>query len=132
MNKKGFTLVELLGVIIILAIIGTIAAISVNTLIERGKIGIYKNYESTLKSSASNYLISNSDELPNIGSSIDISVTTLVNSKFIDELEDPKNKSDKCTSSYVRVTRDVNVSNNYNLTYKICLICGTNYISEGC
>ena len=67
MNRKGFTLAELLGVIIIIAILSTVAVLSVNYVVQNGKKGVYQNLENTLKGAVENYLIDNSSKVPNIG-----------------------------------------------------------------
>lgn len=48
MNKKGFTLVELLIVIVILGIIAMIALPNIFEMINESKINGYKKYEKTL------------------------------------------------------------------------------------
>jgi len=129
MNKKGFTLVELLAVIVIIAILGTVTTVIYTSVTERGKKGVYENHENTLRGAAEQYLIDNFDLIPTVGNSIDITYTTLLNKHHIETLKDPKGGN--CNLSKVTVTRQADISNNYNLTYKVCLIC-TNYKSEGC
>ena len=121
--KKGFTLVELLAVIVVLAILSGLAVVSMNGVFNTGKKGVYKNFESTIKSGVQNYLIENPDEVPNQSQSKEIKITLL--GDFIDTLKDP-NGGDCMTKSYVLVTRKKNNEDNkdnYNLDYKICLIC---------
>ena len=134
MNKKGFTLVELLGVIVLIAILAGLAVISVNHIINSGKMGLYKNYENTLENATRNYFIDNINDMPSVNSSKNISYNTLLNGKYIEEFKDP-NKGD-CSLSYTEVTRGENVGNNFNIKYKPCLICKNgekiNYISKDC
>lgn len=113
MNNKGFSLVELLAVIVILAIIGGIAAISYTSLIDKTETKSYQNYEQSMKSSATMYIIDN-------GYKNRITLSELIDSNKIDEFNNPKSE-DKCLDSYILVNRDSDDSS--SLSYKICLIC---------
>lgn len=55
MKKNGFTLVELLGVIVILGIIGTLVTPLVVNLINEGKEDVNKMQIETVKRAAKNY-----------------------------------------------------------------------------
>lgn len=57
MNKKGFTLVELLAVIVILGLVATVASISVFNVIESQKQELLKEQISNLKDSAMSYYV---------------------------------------------------------------------------
>ncbi len=127
--NKGFTLVELLGVIIIISIISGIAVVSVTYILENSRNSVYKNYESTLSGSARNYLIKNIDKRPQVGGSLNVSYNDLKTGGFIDTIKDPKGGN--CNSSYVKITRGADKGINYTFNYKACLVC-TNYRSEGC
>ena len=62
-NKKGFTLVELLAVIVILGVIASIGIFAINNTIKKSK---EKSYQVTIKNveaQASNYLMENSGKL---------------------------------------------------------------------
>lgn len=133
MNKNGLTLVELLAVIVVLAIVMGIAAVSVSYLIENSKQDVYKNYEENLESATKNYLTANLDKIPlppdpnGTVYSTTINMETLLTNNFIDKLEDPKDRNNDCSESYVIVTRCEDKNNNYNLIYKVYLKCGENY-----
>lgn len=143
MNKKGFTLVELLGVIVVIAIISGLAVISINYITNTGKNGVYKSHETALKGAAQNYLLDNPNLVPekpfytyyaNYGS-IRLTYDELFSKHYIDELKDP-NGGD-CSYSYVDVIRKEESSINYNLEYRACVICkkdnkNTNNISSQC
>ena len=119
MKNKGFTLVELLGVIVLVVIVSGLAVYSVSVIIQNGKKGIYKNHEATLKSAAENYYIDNIDNIPNIGKQGVLSMADLAS--YLDKIIDPNGGS--CEFSKVYVFRDNDVSNNIKLSYKVCLIC---------
>ena len=130
--KKGFTLVELLGVIVVLAILSGIAVVSVSSLIDKGREDVYLDYEKTLESGAQNYLITHLDKIPTSGHPTTIYYTDLMNDDAsYKNLKDPKGGS--CNSSYVKVSRASVSENeiNYDLNYQVCLICNY-YKSSGC
>lgn len=62
--KKGFTLVELLGVITILAVLGLMIVPSIQKNIREGKETAYNTQISKIKSAASDWVLKNSDSLP--------------------------------------------------------------------
>ncbi len=66
MNKKGFTLVELLAVIVVLGIIITIAGISVTSAINRSKKSVNTEIESNLEDAAVTYAIDNGNNFSGI------------------------------------------------------------------
>lgn len=138
-NKKGFTLIELLGVIVILAIVMGVAIVSVSYIVDSGKSGVYSNYEDTLETAAENYLIEETLDMnndvnkvlfPKIGETVNIKYSNIKsNDSSFKSLTDPNGGN--CDNSYVLVTRNQDKGINYNLTYKVCLICD-NYKSAGC
>ena len=56
LNRKGFTLVEMLAVVVILGIIMTIMVPSVNHLINKNRDDSYKSLENNIRSAAQAYL----------------------------------------------------------------------------
>ena len=136
MKKNGFTLVELLAVIVVLAIVAGLAVISMSAIINNGKNGVYKNYESSLEGATRNYFIENIDEVPT--TSKNIYLKDLINMNFIENFTDPNggNCNDLDENSYVLVSRGSDTGSNINLTYKVCLICKNGetitYKSEDC
>ena len=144
MKKNGFTLVELLGVIVLIAILGGLAVVSVNNVIQSGKNGLFNNYEKTMEGAAQNaitdYVNASSNKIENSvlltkiknnwnSSSFELSYSELLNNKYIDELKD--SSGEICDSSKVIITKDANKGNNIMFKYKACVICG-NYKTKGC
>jgi type IV pilus assembly protein PilA len=120
-KSRGFTLVELLAVIVILAVILVIAIPNIMKIIDKAKLDTYKRTEDMLVSATRSYLASNSisftDNVP-----VTINYTTLRDNNYIAKIYDQVDKSE-CIYSKIYVTK---VGNTY--TYKTGLVCN-NYIS---
>ena len=102
--KKGFTLVELLAVIVILAIILAIAVPSITNLIENARINAYIKNEEMMIRATRNYIALNEEELPNeIGETIEITLEEIQNEELINSIESPFN-NDNC-NGYVLITK---------------------------
>lgn len=68
LNKKGFSMVEIIATVAILGILSVIGIVSVNSIIERGKQEHYESAEKTIKMSAESYAQANRKYLPkNVG-----------------------------------------------------------------
>ena len=117
MKRKGFTLVELLAVIVILAIIALITTVVVINIIETVKIRKYKVEEKSLEKAAELYY-TNSQIFP---FQDEISLNTLVEKGYINSVKDTGNGS-TCEGKVIK-------DNNGEL--KGCLKC-SNYVTEGC
>ena len=119
MNKKGFTLVELLAVIVILGIIITIFVPSVINLINENSTKIYANKEKILKNAAEDYVMSNSSFVLPDGTNPEkyISMNTLISSNMMSSVLDNKTTTE-CVG-FVKIT----VNSTYGYDYDPCLIC---------
>lgn len=142
MNKKGFTLIELIGVIVLLSIVVSIATYSINRYLIQGReksIEILANsmedavleaYTSCLAKPNSSNFCTKHPMIENVGSHEKIYLKELENEYFIEKVKNPWKTSDRCSElSYVIVTR--NDANNISFDYITCLKCGT-HESEGC
>ena len=127
MKNKGFTLVELLGVIVVLAIVGGIATLAITNYLGNSKEKVYRNYVATLKTTVEDYLIDdfakNGNLLPNVGGSRTFTLNDLIHAKVIEELKDPNGGTCNQTTTKVTVKRDVDTDINFNLTYDVYLDC---------
>lgn len=122
MKKNGFTLVELLGVVTILAMLGIIVIPVVTGLMSNSKQSLYDTQIRLIESGASNYIADNifNIDLP-IGTSKGITLGTLKSMGYIDSnIKDPISKKKFDDDMVIIVT---NTSNGYE--YKVC----TQYIS---
>lgn len=133
MNNEGFTLVELLAVIVIIALLSSIAIISYTTFVNNIREKVYKTYEDTMKSSAEMYLIDNPNEIPSTGEKKCLYLNTLLSNNDIEPINNPDDSNDNCSSdtetddSYILIERGNNVDGNFNLTYKVYLRCSSGY-----
>ena len=88
MNKKGFTLVELLVTLAILSIVTGIAIIAYTSIVEGSKSRVFKNYEKTMHSEAMSYLVeaatdpTKASHFPRNGQTIRLSIEDLGIEKF--------------------------------------------------
>lgn len=127
LKNKGFTLVELLAVIVVIAIVGGIAILSMSIYLSNSKDSVYLNYASTLKTTVEDYLIedyeNNGSLLPSVGSSSEINLNTLITKKRIDELKDPNGGTCDINNSKVVIERGEDTGINFNLSYYVTLVC---------
>ena len=134
MNKKGFTMVELMAVITILGILMSLAYMGVTQYLERARDATYEDFEENIRTGATNYLIDHTGYIPDVGESIVIDVSKLICEGYVEELQDPHSptKGGTCNlNSYAIVTREEDTSSNMMITYEACLSC-SEYKSEAC
>lgn len=120
--KKGFTLVELLAVIVILALILAVAVPAISGLINNSSIQAYQANEKLLVKAAKTYLGS-SNSLSGIanGEIISINLSELQSNNYIGEIKDVKNSAANCTGK-------VFIKNNEGVyEFYPSLTCGSNY-----
>ncbi len=106
MNKKGFTLIEVLAVVGILAIIGVIVVPKILKVKEDNIKKLYEEQEDRLEEKAEEYMNDNY-----ISSSLDSFVITkdqLIAGGYISELYDFKEKTNEC-EAYVEITDNITI-----------------------
>ena len=109
MNKKGFSLVEVLGVIVIIAIISGLAVVSFNSMNSSSKLAYYKTLEENIKLAGSEYF--------NYNLANEVSINKLYEDRYLEtEVLDYDQK--KCTDGYV-----YKIQENGNVNYIVCLNC---------
>lgn len=104
MNKKGFTLIELMAVVVILGVIMTIGGIAVFNIISSQQQSLLEEQIKSLKDTAVTYAFSNKYVLESCGKESDVNPSNLTNSKCfrkitIKNLVDShffENKNDLC------------------------------------
>ena len=124
MNKKGFTIIELLAVILIVSILLIIAVPTVMKYMKKGTESYYTSLESELKVAGADYVETYRSLLPqNIGHVRVIALDELVTNKYIDPVTDEKGNA--CTG---QVTIKKIKTDSYE--YYSCLKCGEYYSSK--
>ena len=146
MNKKGFTVIELLSVIVILGVILMIAIPAYMNSVNNARESAFEAGESAMESSAYNLIMDCQEgfgrdnncttyALPKVGDSIKIPLYVLVEGNLMDEIQDPMHPGQSCDTqkSYVIVKNENPPagSSTLNLIYQPCLYCGE-YRTNGC
>ena len=116
MNKKGFTLVELLGTIILLSVIALIALPSVISLLTTSQEEINNSYRSAAINAARNYVNDNMDSFPKAlesatekkeyGENGNIKMQTLLDEGYLTDSSINKEKTCEMMNDYIKVTSD--------------------------
>lgn len=126
MNNKGATLFEIIGVIIVIGVIATIALPGVSKFINKGNLTTFVAYERSMEDAAKNAVLdclgSNSQicDVQFKGETKNIKLSYLVEEGFIDPTSKDSSLG-KCDSekSYVRVEG----RGNLNYKFNVCLYC---------
>lgn len=88
-TKRGFTMVELLAVIVILGILTTISIAAIQRIIASAKEKYYESQEQAMVAASRNYAEKNKQYLPKINGSItNISLKKLIDAKYIEKVVD--------------------------------------------
>ena len=120
-KKNGFTLVELLGVIVIIGILSTMAITGVTKLINKTKNVSDDTLKDTARMAAESFMQANKDEMPkSIGETTDLKINTLKSSNYIKEFKNSKGQ-DCSNNSYVKVYKQS--KNKY--VYTPYIYCGS-------
>lgn len=121
MKKEGFTLVELLAVIVIIGIIYLIVFPSVTSFIDKSKEKSYNIQVDLIEKASKKWVVDNTDELlkkdPYHLNNINLTLTTLKKDGYLQDefIENPKTK--KIMTGCVVVSYQSN-KNQYEYTYK--------------
>ncbi len=131
-NKNGFTMLELLAVIIILGILITLAYTGVSRYLKQARNATYEDFEKNITAGVTNYLIEHSGSIPSEGESLIVDVEKLVCEGYIESLEDPDSSTKTCNlESYAIVKRNNDKGYNMDIDYSACLKC-IGYQSPAC
>lgn len=109
MKTRGFTLVELLAVIVILGLIALVSVPAITGLLKSGKEDLANSQKDTVELAAKNWAsdVSNVSKLPSAdGDSICINLDTLQKQGYVDmDLKNPKTGKNY-TAGHVEIKRE--------------------------
>jgi len=118
MNNKGFTLVEVIAAIVVIAIISLLVVPKVTTLIKEANTKSYNSLLSTIENGAKEYLYLNKDKIDkqiDANGESTVTILTLQEGGHVPlNLKNPLTKEDIPTSDVVTITRSGNI---YTYTY---------------
>lgn len=142
-DKKAFTLIEMLAVMILFSILLAIAVPAYYAYIERSQKGAYQSAEKALTTSAMDAMLDcvnnrgkefcKNKRLPQSDNEyVKMTLEQLIKGAYMDPIHDPKNRSKYCSEedSYAYVLKNPE-SEKGGYTYHACLVCGS-YVSENC
>lgn len=125
MNNKGLSMIELIGIIILIGIVATIAVPNVSKYIERSKITTFLTYEKSMEDAATNGVLdcigNNAAKCnpPAKGEIKLVKLQDLVDGGFIDLMTSPNGGTCDANKSFVRIEN----RGNLNYRFKVCLYC---------
>lgn len=107
MNKKAFTLVELIGVLVILSLLALIAVPAVLKVIKSAKQKTYDSNITMIKIAMEDWKNDNSNMLPNVGEKIYLTVSQLKHDgKLSHELNNPLTEKSFPNDMLLTITND--------------------------
>lgn len=127
-NKKGFTLIEILATIVILGLLVTVGYISVRAILDRSNNSYYKTQENMLILAGKDYFADYRSKLPKeIGETAYVTLKKLVDENYIEPIKD---KSDKeCDINESKVTVEKVTEKEYQ--YYASLVCDETTTTKG-
>ena len=121
-NKNGFTLIEIIGAVIILGIIAIFAVVTYTNSLKGLEEDYYKETERTLQESGKEFFSNYRNYRPDmVLGSQKVLLKTLINENYISDVKDYNGKECDYDSSYVLIVKEG--KNDY--TYHTCLVCSS-------
>lgn len=143
-NRKGFTLIELIAVVIILGVIALIAVPAVTYYLFGAQNDAYKMAEQNLAEAAYNMFadcagvgdlaVCDQYSVPDSGGYVTVPASVLIANGYLDPIADPARQGSYCdeNNSFAIIMNDATETDfNAKLSYKACLSC-SKYQSTDC
>lgn len=120
MNNKGFTLVELLAVIIILSLLALLASTSVSKIVKDSKTDLYDTQIKLIQSAAEAWGADNLYDLPEAGTCKYLTLFDLKQYGLIDpEVKDPRSNELFPNELLIKISGEENKFGLNNITYEV-------------
>ena len=126
MNKRGFTLIEVLAVIAIIALLLAVGVVAYSRIISRTTNEYFEKFRDTMHAEAIYYVTKHPNDINWSNNTATLSLASLA----MDPIKNPKNSKDLCSNSYVTLTRS-RVGNVLSITYNVCLVCPNTTFESG-
>ena len=120
LNKKGFSLVELLAAIAILAILMTVATQVFNSYKKKTRQQAYDTMAKSATAAATNYLMENAKAKY-------ITFETLKERQYVDTLQDPRYKDKECTGIVINKVMPGETQKQLDILFQKVKLCCKNY-----
>lgn len=143
-NRKGFTLIELIAVVVILGVIALIAVPAVTYYLSGAQNDAYKIAEQNLADAAYNMFadcagvgdleVCSQYSVPDGGNYVTVPASVLIANGYLDPIADPARQGSYCdeNNSFAIIMNDATETDfNAKLSYKACLSC-SKYQSTDC
>ena len=124
MKNKGFTLIELLVSIVIISLLSGIGIFSYQSIFKTNEERYYDALESNILLAGNDYFEDHRDELPTGNNYSEVSLASLIDSKYIEQIADTKGNA--CREGSVFAYRE-----NNKFKYEACLVDCGGYNSTG-
>jgi len=120
MNNKGFTLVELLAAIVILALLGFIASTSVTQVVKNSKSDLYNTQLESIKIAAEAWGKENIDKIPDVGSCRYLTLKVLKDYGILkDKVINPKTNTEFSDELKIKITSSETEFGGLNIEYEV-------------
>lgn len=120
-NKKGFTLIEVIGVITVLSLILLISMPALTKTLKKNEKQYYNDYVNNLKLAAETYIVKNIDNYPqlkDIQGEVYIEISFLLKNGYIDNIIKNPDLPDEEQPDNVLVTLNADGTFNYQVVLK--------------
>lgn len=119
-NKKGFTLIEIIGAVIILGIIAIFAVVTYTNSLKGFREDYYKETERTLENSGKEFFNDYRNYRPDmVLGAQKVLLKTLVSGNYVSDVKDYDGNKCDYENSYVLIVKE----NKNDYSYHACLIC---------